>query len=72
MIQNQCSNNEGYYSFVNWNQTNQILFADANQHYVTELWKILRIVNFGEVSIPTGLIYEVLAVLKCNINIEDK
>ena len=24
----------------------------------THLWKVVRIINYGEVAIPTGLIYE--------------
>ncbi len=64
VIENQNGSNEGYYSYLDWQQVNKVVFGQPNTDCVEELWKILRIVNFGEISIPTGLVYEVLAIIK--------
>lgn len=72
VINFQSSHNEGYYSFSDWLRVNELIFGSTVSKSATELWKILRLVNFGEVAIPTGLIYEVLAIIKSKAAIADK
>lgn len=41
-------------------------FGYVGKKYVEELWKILRLINYGEVYIPTGLVYELfINIRKC-------
>lgn len=72
VICHQNRQSEGYYSYSDWLYVNQLLFEGNDSAAFTELWKILRIANFGEVAIPTGLVYEVLAILKGKVSAADK
>jgi hypothetical protein len=49
----------GYYHYENWLTFNAEYFDRVSQESVCSFWKILRIINHGEVAIPTGLVYEV-------------
>lgn len=41
-------------------------FAYVDQKYMQEFWKILRLINYGAVLLPTGLIYEIFMDIKTN------
>jgi hypothetical protein len=39
------------------------MFPTLPDRTVSNFWKILRVINYGEVTIPTGLIYELFQFL---------
>lgn len=63
VIELQSEDNEGYYMYKDWVNLNQYLFKDVEEKFRQNLWKIMRLINFGEVAIPSGLIYDVIAEL---------
>ena len=43
--------------YEGWVNVNVYLFDFVRIETVNNLWKIIRLINYGEVMIPTGLIY---------------
>lgn len=57
ILENQSSNSPGFYEYINWIKLHAKFLAYVDKKYMEEFWKILRLINYGEVQIPTGLIY---------------
>ncbi len=57
IISNQSANNPGFYQYLDWMKLHAKFLAYVDRRYMDELWKILRLINYGEVQIPTGLVY---------------
>lgn len=49
---------QGYMKYEDWMSFNASQFPHVSTETANQLWKIVRIINYGEVVIPTGLIYE--------------
>ena len=49
---------QGYMKYEDWMSFNANQFPHVPTAAATHLWKVVRIINYGEVAIPTGLIYE--------------
>lgn len=49
---------QGYMKYEDWMSFNANQFPHASAETANHLWKTVRIINYGEVVIPTGLIYE--------------
>jgi hypothetical protein len=62
----QDDKEKGYYIVKNWENLHAQLFAIEVQplpQTVLNLWRILKLINFGDDYIPTGLIYDTLVTL---------
>lgn len=54
---------------MHWLKLHAESFSYVDRKYVEDLWKILRLINYGEVFIPTGLVYDILMEVKKNANV---
>ena len=54
---------------MHWLKLHAESLAYVDRKYVDELWKILRLINYGEVFLPTGLVYELFMEVKTNIQV---
>ena len=36
------------------------MFGEVEEEIMMELWKVVRVINYGDVLIPTGLVYEIV------------
>ena len=61
----QNEDEKGYYLFENWGSLHREVFnlPDKLPQTVLNLWRVLKLINFGDDFIPTGLIYDTLVTL---------
>jgi hypothetical protein len=53
----------GYYTFKHWVDLNSVLFRIEQRDFVTELWRIFKIVSAGHDKVSTELVGESLLLL---------
>ena len=53
----ESKNNKGYLTFENWQEIHEYLWGKDILNSSLLMWKVLRLLNKGEVKIPTGLVY---------------
>lgn len=62
----QDQQEKGYYTFRNWGLLHEELFGTETSplpQTILNLWRVLKLINFGDDYIPTGLIYDTLVSL---------
>ena len=66
ILQFRDEKQEGYYTFKGWGKLHSELFGieiDPMPQTALNLWRILKLINFGDDYIPTGLIFDTLVTL---------
>ena len=66
ILQFQNQEEKGYYTFVDWGALHQEMFGLNKSKLpptILNLWRVLKLINFGDDFIPTGLIYDTLVTL---------
>lgn len=53
---------KGYYCYENWQELHNIIFGRSEEVFA-HMWRTLKLINFGDDYIPTGLIYDTLVTL---------
>jgi hypothetical protein len=70
ILKHQNAFEKGYYCFEDWKLLHSSLFI-LNEKSITNTvinsWRILKLVNFGDDFVPTGLVFDTLVTL---INME--
>ncbi len=69
ILRNQSQSHPGFYEYMHWLKLHAESFSYVDRKYVEGLWKILRLINYGEVFIPTGLVYDILMEVKKNATV---
>lgn len=62
----QNRDEKGYYTFSDWGSLHQEMFGVHPKRLpqtILNLWRVLKLINFGDDFIPTGLIYDTLVTL---------
>lgn len=59
---------KGFYLYEDWQQLHEIIF-DAKHDAIIQMWRVLKLINFGDDYMPTGLVFDTLVTL---FNIEAK
>jgi hypothetical protein len=63
ILKNQNAKEKGYYKFEEWKKLHSSLFV-LNESIITSTvmnaWRILKLINFGDDFVPTGLVYDTL------------
>jgi hypothetical protein len=66
---------KGYYTLNNWEVLHSQVFGigvEPLPQTVLNLWRVLKLINFGDDYIPTGLIYDTLTTLMLLVGDEMK
>lgn len=58
----------GFYCYEDWLRLHEVIF-ECRTDAVVQMWRILKLINFGDDYLPTGLIFDCLVTL---FNIEAK
>ena len=67
ILNNQNQEEKGYYTFDEWSTLHQELIGlSRTAMAVINAWRVLKLINFGDDYVPTGLIFDTLATLLDN------
>jgi hypothetical protein len=58
----------GFYIYEDWTKLHNIIF-EAKHDAIVQMWRILKLINFGDEYVPTGLVFDTVVTL---FNIEAK
>jgi hypothetical protein len=58
----------GFYCYEDWLRLHDVIF-DCKNDSIVQMWRILKLINFGDDFLPTGLIFDCMMTL---FNIEVK
>lgn len=64
ILQNQNKIEKGYYTFEEWAALHEELLGVGKSALpVLNAWRVLKLINFGDDYVPTGLIFDCLVTL---------
>lgn len=53
---------KGFYLYEDWVKLHDIIF-EAKHDSIIQMWRILKLINFGDDFVPTGLVFDTLVTL---------
>ncbi len=63
VLKHQNPDEKGYYTYQQWKELHAVLFDTYPQDPVINAWRILKLINFGDDFVPTGLVFDTLVTL---------
>lgn len=64
ILQQQNRTEKGYYTFEEWARLHESLLSVGRQSLpMVNAWRVLKLINFGDDYVPTGLVFDILVTL---------
>jgi hypothetical protein len=64
ILEQQNRTEKGYYTFEEWARLHESLLSVSRQSLpMVNAWRVLKLINFGDDYVPTGLVFDILVTL---------